>query len=183
MHGHQDQDPTPSRAERRPARRDDGSAKGSDTVELKLTVPRRPAARRDQGARPRPARGPDPPGHLLRHAGSRARQGGRRGARAPDPGPRGRRVIKLRPVVPRTCRPRAASSPGFGVEVDAIPGGFVCSGRLKCPPTRRDPRRLLGARSCARSSRRSSGRCSPTARPRASSSTGSRRSARSSSSS
>jgi hypothetical protein len=40
-------------------------------------------------------------------------------------------VVKLRPVVldqlPRSLR----SSPNFGVEVDAMPGGFVCSGSLK----------------------------------------------------
>ena len=40
-------------------------------------------------------------------------------------------VVKLRPVVPSELPERLRSSPGFGVEVDAMPGGFVCSGSLK----------------------------------------------------
>src|SRR5215211_5172381 len=37
-------------------------------------------------------------------------------------------VLKLRPVVPRDLAPDLRKSPSFGVEVDAMPGGFVCSG-------------------------------------------------------
>jgi hypothetical protein len=40
-------------------------------------------------------------------------------------------VIKLRPVVPSELPNRVRRSPNFGVEVDAMPGGFVCSGSLK----------------------------------------------------
>jgi hypothetical protein len=40
-------------------------------------------------------------------------------------------VVKLRPVVPDKLSPELRASPGFGVEVDAMPGGFVCSGSLK----------------------------------------------------
>ena len=40
-------------------------------------------------------------------------------------------VIKLRPVVPSELPTKLRSLPGFGVEVDAMPGGFVCSARLK----------------------------------------------------
>jgi hypothetical protein len=40
-------------------------------------------------------------------------------------------VVKLRPVVPSELPAELRSTPGFGVEVDALPGGFVCSGRLK----------------------------------------------------
>src|SRR5262249_13658730 len=40
-------------------------------------------------------------------------------------------VVKLRPVVPSELPGELRSTPGFGVEVDALPGGFVCSGRLK----------------------------------------------------
>ena len=40
-------------------------------------------------------------------------------------------VIKLRPVVPQELPAKLRAKPGFGVEVDAGPGGFVCSGRLK----------------------------------------------------
>jgi hypothetical protein len=40
-------------------------------------------------------------------------------------------VVKLRPVVPSELPARVRRSPSFGVEVDAMPGGFVCSGTLK----------------------------------------------------
>ncbi len=39
--------------------------------------------------------------------------------------------IKLRPVVPDELPPEIRKSPAFGVEVDALPGGFVCSGTMK----------------------------------------------------
>ena len=45
-------------------------------------------------------------------------------------------VIKLRPLDPDQVSRDVRRLSGFGVEVDAIPGGFVCSGRLKC---RADP--------------------------------------------
>jgi hypothetical protein len=45
-------------------------------------------------------------------------------------------VVKLRPVVPAELPGKLRRSPLFGVEVDAMPGGFVCSGSLKgVPPT------------------------------------------------
>ncbi|HWI23144.1 MAG TPA: hypothetical protein VNT22_11105, partial [Baekduia sp.] len=47
-------------------------------------------------------------------------------------GPTGDSVIKLRPVDPDELSADLRGLSGFGVEVDAIPGGFVCSGRLKC---------------------------------------------------
>ena len=40
-------------------------------------------------------------------------------------------VVKLRPVVPHELPPELRASPSFGVEVDAMPGGFVCSGSMK----------------------------------------------------
>ena len=40
-------------------------------------------------------------------------------------------VVKLRPVVPDELPAKLRKSPNFGVEVDAMPGGFVCSGSLK----------------------------------------------------
>jgi len=40
-------------------------------------------------------------------------------------------VVKLRPVDPDDLPASLRKLPGFGVEVDAMPGGFVCSGRLK----------------------------------------------------
>jgi hypothetical protein len=40
-------------------------------------------------------------------------------------------IIKLRPVIPSELPGRVRKSPSFGVEVDAMPGGFVCSGTMK----------------------------------------------------
>lgn len=40
-------------------------------------------------------------------------------------------VVKLRPVVPSELPAKFRGSPSFGVEVDAMPGGFVCSGSMK----------------------------------------------------
>ncbi|MET1042638.1 MAG: hypothetical protein ABWX59_00795 [Microbacteriaceae bacterium] len=40
-------------------------------------------------------------------------------------------VVKLRPVVPDQLPGQLRRSPNFGVEVDAMPGGFVCSGSMK----------------------------------------------------
>jgi hypothetical protein len=40
-------------------------------------------------------------------------------------------VVKLRPVVPHELPETLRYAPGFRVEVDAMPGGFVCSGTLK----------------------------------------------------
>jgi len=40
-------------------------------------------------------------------------------------------VVKLRPVVPKELPDSLRRSPGFTVEVDALPGGYVCSGTLK----------------------------------------------------
>jgi len=40
-------------------------------------------------------------------------------------------VVKLRPVVPRELSADLRGLKNFGVEVDAMPGGFVCSARLR----------------------------------------------------
>jgi len=40
-------------------------------------------------------------------------------------------VVKLRPVVPSELSGKVRRAPEFGVEVDAMPGGFVCSGSFK----------------------------------------------------
>lgn len=42
-------------------------------------------------------------------------------------------AVKLRPVVPTELSAELRDSPSFRVEVDALPGGFVCSGALKRP--------------------------------------------------
>ena len=39
-------------------------------------------------------------------------------------------TVKLRPVVPDDLSPALRKNPSFGVEVDVIPGGFVCSGSM-----------------------------------------------------
>ena len=40
-------------------------------------------------------------------------------------------IVKLRPVDPERVPASLRKLPEFGIEVDAMPGGFVCSGRLK----------------------------------------------------
>jgi hypothetical protein len=40
-------------------------------------------------------------------------------------------IVKLRPVAPDTVSDDLRADPLFNVEVDAMPGGFVCSGTLK----------------------------------------------------
>ena len=106
--------------------------RGSDTVELKLTVAadRQRAAIRSLGldaldAQIRQVIFFDTPDLALDRAGVvvRARR---------IQGRVGDSVIKLRPVVPDQISGDVRDLSGFGVEVDAIPGGFVCSGRLKC---------------------------------------------------
>jgi hypothetical protein len=52
-------------------------------------------------------------------------------------------VVKLRPVVPDELSPKLRRKPGFGVEVDAMPGGFVCSASLKGVPENADVRRTV----------------------------------------
>jgi len=44
-------------------------------------------------------------------------------------------TVKLRPVVPASLPAELRRSSSFVVEVDAMPGGFVCSGSLKGRPT------------------------------------------------
>ena len=43
-------------------------------------------------------------------------------------------IVKLRPVVPSTLPDELRRSPSFRVEVDALPGGFVCSATMKGTP-------------------------------------------------
>jgi hypothetical protein len=103
----------------------------ADSVELKLTVPESNvrSAVRSLGMDPLEAQIRqvfffDTPDLALDKAGIvvRARRVQGRGDDT---------VVKLRPVVPHELPSSLRSSPGFGVEVDAMPGGFVCSGSLK----------------------------------------------------
>jgi hypothetical protein len=109
-----------------------GLLRGSDSVELKLTVPpeQQRAAIRGLGldaldAQIRQVVFFDTPDLALDKAGVvvRARR---------IQGRVGDSVIKLRPLDPEQVGKDVRRLSGFGVEVDAIPGGFVCSGRLKC---------------------------------------------------
>jgi hypothetical protein len=57
-------------------------------------------------------------------------------------GKTGDSIVKLRPVVPSELSEDLRLSKAFRVEVDALPGGFVCSGTLKGTP---DPGDVLRA--------------------------------------
>jgi hypothetical protein len=109
--------------------------KDADSVELKLTVP---APLHQSTAR---ALGMDPlqaqirqvfffdtPDLTLDEHGVvvRARRSQKKGDDS---------VVKLRPVVPSELPKGVRRSPSFGVEVDASPEGFVCSGSMKGVPT------------------------------------------------
>ena len=108
-----------------------GLIDSSDSVELKLTVP-------DEDRRSTVvALGIDPldaylrqvfffdtPDLALDRAGIVTRA--RRSQGRPDDS-----VVKLRPVEPDALSERVRESKHFGVEVDAMPGGFVCSGSFK----------------------------------------------------
>ncbi len=52
-------------------------------------------------------------------------------------------VVKLRPVVPDQLSPELRQSASFGVEVDAMPGGYVCSGSMKGSSTAADIRQVI----------------------------------------
>jgi hypothetical protein len=103
----------------------------ADSVELKLTVP--DADRRTAvgalgidalDARIRQVFFFDTPELALDGAGVVVRA--RRTQGAPDDN-----VVKLRPVVPAQLPEKLRARPDFGVEVDAMPGAFVCSGSFK----------------------------------------------------
>jgi hypothetical protein len=124
-----------------------GLLEGADSVELKLTVP--VGDRRSAGA----SLGVDPldaqirqvyffdtPELTLYNNGLvvRARRVQRKGDDS---------VVKLRPVVPKELPDDLRASPNFGVEVDAMPGGFVCSGSMTRSLGTKDVRRaVLGQR-------------------------------------
>jgi hypothetical protein len=105
--------------------------KGSDSVELKLTIPElhQRSALRALGIDPLDAQVRqifffDTPDLALQNAGVAVRA--RRVQRKGDDS-----TVKLRPVIPSDLPEELRRSPAFNVEVDAMPGGFVCSGSLK----------------------------------------------------
>jgi hypothetical protein len=108
-----------------------GLIHGADSVELKLTVPE------EQGFETQKALGIDPldarirqvfffdtPELALDASGVVARA--RRTQGKPDDS-----VVKLRPVVPEDLPAAERGSENMKVEVDAMPGGFVCSASLR----------------------------------------------------
>jgi hypothetical protein len=111
---------------------------GADSVELKLTVPE-PHQRSTVAALALDALQAqirqvfffDTPELALDAAGVVAR------ARRIQ-GKGGDSIIKLRPVVPGELPEELRRSGGFRVEVDALPGGFVCSATLKGKPNDAD---------------------------------------------
>ncbi len=103
----------------------------SDSIELKLTVPQKShrATNRALGFDPLEAQIRqvfffDTPDLDLNKAGVVARARRVQG-KAHDS------VIKLRPVVPAELPKELRADPSFVVEVDALPGGYVCSGSMK----------------------------------------------------
>jgi len=117
---------------------------GSDTVELKVTVPE--VGRRSVIER----LGMDPMRAEIRQVAFfdtrdlRLNQQGlvvraRRLQRKT-----GDSVVKLRPVVPSELSDEVRRVPGFGVEVDAMPGGFVCSARMKAKADDKVLRKVFG---------------------------------------
>lgn len=104
---------------------------GADSTELKLTVP--PSSHRDtiQGlpidpveTQPRQVYFFDTPDLALSKAGIVVRA--RRIA-----GGKGDTVIKLRPVIPNDLPQELRVDASFNVEVDILPGGYVCSASFK----------------------------------------------------
>ena len=108
--------------------------KGSDSVELKLTVPETEHSSTVAALEMDPLDAQirqvfffDTPELTLYEHGvvARARRVQKKGDDS---------VVKLRPVVPSDLPAPVRKLPEFGVEVDAMPGGFVCSGSMKGVP-------------------------------------------------
>ncbi len=127
-----------------------GLIKGADSVELKLTVPESDhrSAIQSLGMDPLEAQIRqvfffDTPDLKLNNSGLvvRARR---------IQGKGGDSVVKLRPVVPEDLPLELRKSPNFGVEVDAMPGGFVCSASLKGVIGIDDPKEVMAGTRPAR---------------------------------
>lgn len=117
--------------------------RSSDSVELKVTVPASAQRATIQGlpldpveAQPRQLYFFDTPELALNEAGlvvrARRVQGGR-----------GDTVVKLRPVVPDDLPPEVRQSPAVKVEVDVMPGGYVCSASFKGRTTGEEVRQAV----------------------------------------
>ena len=137
--------------------------KGADSVELKLTVPESHQRSTVAALELDPLEAQirqvfffDTPELALEEQGVvvRARR---------IQGKGGDSIVKLRPVVPTELPEELRRSGAFRVEVDALPGGFVCSGTLKGSPAAADVLRAAQAGSCrcGSCSRRSSDSSTP----------------------
>lgn len=108
-----------------------GLIQGADSVELKLTVPDELRRSTVMGLGMDPLDAYlrqvvffDTPELALEQAGVVVRARRSQG-RSDDS------VVKLRPVVPDELPDQVRAAETFGVEVDAMPGGYVCSGSYK----------------------------------------------------
>jgi hypothetical protein len=115
-----------------------GLMQGADTVELKLTVSegQRYGTAAALGIDPLEARVRqvfffDTPDLRLNAAGVVVRARRIQDAAADT-------VVKLRPVVPAEMPEELRTDPAFGIEVDAMPGGYVCSASFKGASTNED---------------------------------------------
>jgi hypothetical protein len=105
--------------------------RGSNSIELKLSVPLTSHRATIKGigldpveAQPRQAYFFDTPDLALNRAGVVVRARRTQGGTADT-------VIKLRPVDPSNIDPEIRRSAAFKVELDVMPGGFVCSASFK----------------------------------------------------
>jgi hypothetical protein len=105
--------------------------KGWGSIELKVVTPVQTHRATVEGigldpveAQPRQAYFFDTPDFALNKAGVVVRARRIQGGRADT-------VVKLRPVDPSTINKDLRRSGNFKVELDAVPGGYVCSGSLK----------------------------------------------------
>jgi hypothetical protein len=116
--------------------------KNSDSVELKLTVPESDHRSAIMAldidvldAEFRQIVFLDTPDLKLSRAGLVVRARRIRGG--------GDTIVKIRPAVPTEFANKLRKSEGFTVEVDAMPGSFVCSGSLKAKVDNADVKRVL----------------------------------------
>ena len=112
--------------------------RGADSTELKVTIPYENQFATVRGlpidpveSQPRQVYFFDTPDLALNKAGiivrARRIQGGK-----------GDTVVKLRPVVPNELPAELRADPSFVVEVDALPGGYMCSASFKGKTTGAD---------------------------------------------
>jgi hypothetical protein len=106
-------------------------ARGADSVELKLSVPITDRYQASDSLDVDPIEGQirqvyflDTPDLQLNSRGLivRARRVQQKGDDT---------VVKLRPVVPDEMPEQFRASPNFVIEIDAMPGGYICSGSMK----------------------------------------------------